>query len=251
MVSFLQVLGYIIFIGAVFTILFEVILPRLKNINHQKPAPAILVGHSNQHDRKRRSLIIENQSKLSNKAKEVVEIKQAQKLAKLEEEVKSLNLRGKGHSLHEASSSEPPRYIPPEDEATRNRRIMTEQDNEYLASLEADRKKEKEKESLEKLEKERQEHIQHIQATLPEEPAAHIEGVTTLQIRLPSGKKFRRRFLGTDKLQVVINFLTSKDIIKEKYHLVSGFPKIVLKDSNKTLTEYSLVPNASLFVEIL
>ena len=79
---------------------------------------------------------------------------------------------------------------------------------------------------------------------LPEPPAdADPNTITTLQIRCPDGSRLLRRFLrATTTVQDVVNFvkvekrISPSDVVK----LGTTFPKRVLEDPSKTLTEIGL-----------
>ena len=77
---------------------------------------------------------------------------------------------------------------------------------------------------------------------VPEEPAASSDPdtMTTLQIRLPDGSKLLRRFLRANTVQDVVNFVKREKKLGmggEAVKLATTFPKRVMDDPSKTLTE--------------
>nr|GEZ31395.1 hypothetical protein [Tanacetum cinerariifolium] len=111
---------------------------------------------------------------------------------------------------------------PPSPSLTAQRLIREQQDDEFLAALQADREKElleqtareaameqeriKEEEAQRKLEEEQvmtgsREAVAAKEASLPKEPTSDDENGMTLLVRMPDGSRRGRRFLRTDKLQ--------------------------------------------------
>ncbi|KAK6947728.1 UBX domain [Dillenia turbinata] len=109
---------------------------------------------------------------------------------------------------------------PPSPSLTAQRLIREQQDDEYLASLRADREKElkaieeAEARHLEEqaakeaafAEERRKEEVERQlaakEASLPQEPAVDDENAVTLLVRMPDGSRRGRRFLKSDRLQV-------------------------------------------------
>lgn len=85
---------------------------------------------------------------------------------------------------------------------------------------------------------------------LPPEPKSDDPNSTLLIIRLPNGNKQQRRFLRSHTLQIVMDYLETLDPdIPSKYNLVTNFPSKTLSDLTQTLEQYSLFPNAVLFLK--
>ncbi|KAF8700948.1 hypothetical protein HU200_033834 [Digitaria exilis] len=133
------------------------------------------------------------------------------------------------------------------------------QDDEYLASLQADQEKElkatqeAELRRLEEtaareaaLEKQKQEdeerrkkqleeeelesNLASKQASLPSEPPPDIEGAVTVVVRMPDGSRQGRRFLKTDKLQFLFDFLDIGRTCKPgTYRLVIVYQYFLIK----------------------
>ncbi|KAL0448130.1 UNVERIFIED_CONTAM: Plant UBX domain-containing protein 8 [Sesamum latifolium] len=112
---------------------------------------------------------------------------------------------------------------PPSPSLVAQRLIREQQDDEYLASLQADREKElkakeeaeaaerrKEDELRRKLqeEKETERQLAAKEASLPQEPTSDDENAVTLLVRMPDGSRRGRRFLKSDKLQVIFALIT-------------------------------------------
>jgi FAS-associated factor 2 len=64
-------------------------------------------------------------------------------------------------------------------------------------------------EEIKRLEKERDE----VKAKLVEEPAADAADVVSLTLRVPSGERKTRRFLATDQVGLIYDFIRSLDDI--------------------------------------
>uniref|UniRef100_A0A0E0M3L5 UBX domain-containing protein n=1 Tax=Oryza punctata TaxID=4537 RepID=A0A0E0M3L5_ORYPU len=156
---------------------------------------------------------------------------------------------------HRSSSLYPRVEHAPSPALTEQRLLREQQDDEYLASLQADQEKElkalqeAELRRLEEtaareaaLEKQKQEeeerrkkqleeeelesNLASKQASLPSEPAADEEGAVTLVVRMPDGNRQGRRFLKSDKLQFLFDFLDIGRTYKPgTYRLVRSYPR--------------------------
>lgn len=150
-----------------------------------------------------------------------------------------------------------PRPIPrpPSPSLTAQRLIREQQDDEYLASLQADREKElleqsakeaameeerrKEEEARIKLEEEQEleRQLAAKEASLPQEPTSDDENAVTLLVRMPDGSRRGRRFLRTDKLQYLFNFIDVARVVKPgTYRLVRPYPRRAFSDGESSLT---------------
>lgn len=127
-----------------------------------------------------------------------------------------------------------------EDERAARELVKMEQDAAYHESLEADRRKEEAKQQKEhaiaterkRLESERQEiemvrEINRMEAerSLPPEPEIGTTDITQIRIRKPSGEYMERRFLVTDHLHTLLNFITSKGFPTDEYKVISSWPR--------------------------
>ncbi|KAK1339998.1 hypothetical protein QTO34_018562 [Cnephaeus nilssonii] len=126
--------------------------------------------------------------------------------------------------------------IKDEDEREARENVKREQDEAYRLSLEADRAKREaheremaEQSRLEQIRKEQEEEREAIRLSLeqalPPEPKEDAEPVSKLRIRTPSGEFLERRFLASNKLQIVFDFVTSKGFPWNEFKLLSTFPR--------------------------
>ncbi|KAG2636313.1 hypothetical protein PVAP13_2NG445300 [Panicum virgatum] len=160
---------------------------------------------------------------------------------------------------HRSSTYYPPLAHSPSPALTEQRLLREQQDDEYLASLQADQEKElkalEEAElrrleetvareaALEKQKQEEQErrkkqleeeelesNLASKQASLPSEPPPDIEGAVTVVVRMPDGSRQGRRFLKTDKFQFLFDFLDIGRTFKPgTYRLVILYHCILIK----------------------
>ncbi|KAL1201636.1 Plant UBX domain-containing protein 13 [Cardamine amara subsp. amara] len=166
---------------------------------------------------------------------------------------------------------------PPSPSLTAQRLIREQQDDEYLASLEADRVKAEarqleeeaarvkalkeakrmEEEARRKVEEEQELERQLVskEASLPQEPPAGEENTITLLVRLPDGTRHGRRFLKSDKLQSLLDFVDICRVVKPNtYRLVRPYPRHAFGDgeSSSTLNEIGLTSKQeALFLELI
>ncbi|KAL6174637.1 hypothetical protein ACLB2K_051283 [Fragaria x ananassa] len=162
---------------------------------------------------------------------------------------------------------------PPSPSLTAHRMIREQQDDEYLASLQADREKElkaieeaeahreaereKEEESQRKVEEEQEleRQLAAKEVSLPQEPASDDVNAVTLLVRMPDGSRHGRRFLKTDKLQSLFNFIDIGRRVKPgAYRVVRPFPRRAFSDGESALTlnELGLTSKQeALFLELI
>ena len=167
--------------------------------------------------------------------------------------------------------------VAPSAEATEARLMRNEQDWAYEESLRLDRAKEaaaaakREEEERAAAEaavavaaeaaaaataaEERSRAIAAASDNLPEEPAAGDQGVVDVAIRLPDGRRVRRRFAKTDPLQAIFSFLVSAEHLEAgMYRLVAQFPRRAfenLAEGAPTLEAVGLTQKQeALFVEM-
>ncbi|XP_008246099.1 PREDICTED: plant UBX domain-containing protein 13-like [Prunus mume] len=93
------------------------------------------------------------------------------------------------------------------------------------------------------------------EATLPQEPASNDENAVTLMVRMPDGSRHGRRFLKTDKLQSLFNFIDIGRRVKPgSYRVVRPFPRRAFSDGESALTlnEVGLTSKQeALFLELI
>ncbi|XP_021735909.1 plant UBX domain-containing protein 8-like [Chenopodium quinoa] len=166
---------------------------------------------------------------------------------------------------------------PPSPGLVAQRAIREQQDDEYLAALEADREREmkaveeekaareaaleeqrlKEEESRRKLEEEQEleRQLAAKEASLPEEPSSNNENAVTLLIRMPDGSRRGRRFLKSDKLQSLFDFVDIGKAVKPgSYRLVRPYPRQAFSsgECNVTLNDLGLTSKQeALFLELI
>ncbi|RCV32160.1 hypothetical protein SETIT_6G235700v2 [Setaria italica] len=171
---------------------------------------------------------------------------------------------------------------PPSPALTAQRLLREQQDDEYLAALQADREKElkaveeaelrraeeaaareaalerQKKEEEEKLKKQREEEeleseLAAKQASLPKEPLQNDEGAVTVVVRMPDGSRRGRRFLKSDKLQYLFDFIDISRTFKPgTYRLVRSYPRRAFTDgeSQMSLSDLGLTSKQeALFLE--
>ncbi|GFQ06824.1 fas-associated factor 2-a [Phtheirospermum japonicum] len=162
---------------------------------------------------------------------------------------------------------------PPSPSLTAQRLIREQQDDEYLASLQADREKElKAKEEAEAAlaeERRKEDEIrrqlleeQEIgrqlaakEASLPQEPTPDDENAVTLLVRMPDGNRRGRRFRKSDMLQYLFDFIdVGRGVKPGSYRLVRPYPRRAFGDgeSTSTLNELGLTSKQeALYLELI
>ncbi|KAE9596546.1 hypothetical protein Lal_00007811 [Lupinus albus] len=162
---------------------------------------------------------------------------------------------------------------PPSPSLTAQRLIREQQDDEYLAALQADREKElkaieeaeaareeerqKEEESRRKLQEELELETQlgAKEVSLPPEPSSDDENAVNLLIRMPDGSRRGRRFLRSDKLQYLFDFIDIGRVVKPgSYRLVRPYPRRAFssEESTSILEELGITnKQEALFLELI
>ncbi|XVF10666.1 hypothetical protein REPUB_Repub07fG0202100 [Reevesia pubescens] len=173
---------------------------------------------------------------------------------------------------------------PPSPSLAAERLIREQQDDEYNAALQADREKElkaiqeaearrledeaarkaafeeeqrKEEEFRRKVEEEQEceRQLAAKEASLPQEPAADEENAVTLLVRMPDGSRRGRRFLKSDRLQSLFDFIDiGRGVKLGTYRLVRPYPRRAFSDgeSSLTLNELGLTSKQeALFLELI
>ncbi|MCL7022109.1 hypothetical protein MKW94_006334 [Papaver nudicaule] len=166
---------------------------------------------------------------------------------------------------------------PPSPTLTAQRLIREQQDDEYFASLQADRekaearlleeqaareaaleeKRKEEEEAQKKLleEEEFERKLVAKEASLPQEPATDSENAINLLIRMPDGSRHGRRFLKSDRLQSLFDFIDVGRVVKPgTYRLVRPYPRRAFSDDESavTLSDLGLTgKQEALFLELV
>ncbi|XP_028759028.1 plant UBX domain-containing protein 8 isoform X1 [Neltuma alba] len=178
------------------------------------------------------------------------------------------------HEFMQSRGSYPrPAPRPPSPSLEAQRLIREQQDDEYLASLQADREKElkaleeaeaareeekrREEESRRKLREEQELETQLAakEVSLPPEPSSDDQNAVTLLVRMPDGSRRGRRFLRSDNLQSLFDFIDVARVVKPgTYRLVRPYPRRPFSDgeSASTLSELGLTnKQEALFLELI
>eukprot|EP00026_Physarum_polycephalum_P015379 Phypoly_transcript_16044.p1 GENE.Phypoly_transcript_16044~~Phypoly_transcript_16044.p1 ORF type:complete len:220 (+),score=38.84 Phypoly_transcript_16044:182-841(+) len=199
------------------TFLVEVVKPKLDI--HARNKQFKNRDHS-EHDKKRQKLLLEKQEEFTQETREKIEQQQQIKAQ---------------HALErdEKYLTNPKKYM--------NARTIKESDAEIIQ-----RKKTEEKNR-------KKERAQQLRDNLPPEPISTPENVaqiTSIQIKLPNkGKPLYRKFVATDTIQHIVDYLDSTELIDKEYTLVIPYPKKMLQDLSMTMIEACLHPNATLIVQ--
>ncbi|THU55434.1 hypothetical protein C4D60_Mb11t06490 [Musa balbisiana] len=155
---------------------------------------------------------------------------------------------------------------PPSPTLTAQRLLREQQDDEYLAALQADREKElkaqqeaehrrleeaaareaalqkqkheEEENHRKQLEEEELERMLAAkQASLPQEPSPDDENAVTLLVRMPNGSRRGRRFLKSDKLQFLFYYIDIGKVVKPaSYRLVRPYPRRAFTEGESELS---------------
>ncbi|OIW02089.1 hypothetical protein TanjilG_14788 [Lupinus angustifolius] len=147
--------------------------------------------------------------------------------------------------------------------------LRQQQDAEYLESLFADKQKElnslkeaetrslKEEESQKKMleRKELDKMLAEKNVKLSNEPPSDDKNAITIVVRMPDGSRRERRFLKTDKLRLLFDFIDISGVVKPgTYRVVKSYPRRAYgtNDSSSTLNEVGLSSkNEALFLELI
>ncbi|OIT21827.1 PREDICTED: plant UBX domain-containing protein 8-like isoform X1 [Nicotiana attenuata] len=144
---------------------------------------------------------------------------------------------------------------PPSPSLVAQRLLREQQDDEYHAALQADREKElkakeeaeaaleekrqEEEESRRKAEeeKEMERQLAAKEASLPQEPTADNENAVNLVVRMPDGSRRGRRFLKSDRLQYLFDYIDVGRAVKPgTYRLVRPYPRRAFSDGESVLS---------------
>lgn len=130
---------------------------------------------------------------------------------------------------------------------------LLEQEEESKRKKVEDDKIKKEQQEKERNEKEKQDKKLKEEKlnSLPPEPTSDNSDSTLIIFRYPHSEQRReRRFMKTDKIQVLYNFVAAlgNDMFEEsnEFDLITPFPMKIYSDMERTLEEEKLYPNAVL-----
>ncbi|XP_071723553.1 plant UBX domain-containing protein 8 isoform X2 [Rutidosis leptorrhynchoides] len=186
------------------------------------------------------------------------------------------------HQFMQNSTYARPVPRPPSPTLEAQRMLKEQQDNEYMSALQADREREikaqeeaearqlaeeaamhaaleeerrKDEESRRKFEEEQEleRQLAAKEASLPQEPSSDDESAMTLLVKMPDGSRRGRRFLKSDKLQSLFDFIDIGRTVKPgTYRLVRPYPTRAFsdRDGGLTLNELGLTSKQeALFLE--
>ncbi|XKL63719.1 hypothetical protein PGB90_006083 [Kerria lacca] len=153
-----------------------------------------------------------------------------------------------------------------EEERAVREMIKVEQDQAYQRSLEMDRAKLEAKRKQEQLELEEQAKIEEakqkeaakkeahrrvLEAKLPPEPEDGTEKIIKFRIRVQQDQFLERKFLMTDTVQLLLDFLLVRGYDTADYKLITSFPRRDLTMTNKSSTfeELKFYPQETLILQ--
>ena len=89
------------------------------------------------------------------------------------------------------------------------------------------------------------------QLHVPEEPPAEADPATftSVQLRMPDGSKLQRRFLKTDTIGAMMNFVKKSKPGLSTVRFITTFPKKVFEDENMTLADAKFGKSEALNVD--
>lgn len=138
-------------------------------------------------------------------------------------------------------------------ELNHQRSLRAQQDSEFEESLALDRAKaESEKAEADRVQRV-EDRLEQKKASIPPEPPADTaEPISELMIRLPSGKRLQRRFLASNTLADVYNFVdveAAGEVTEDTYTLLMAFPRAVFDDKTSTLADADLRGKRALVID--
>jgi len=130
-----------------------------------------------------------------------------------------------------------------------------------ISKLQIEEQKKKQKEEEERIieenalkKKAEEEEMKNRRESLPAEPDIEDPNAYELAFRLPSGKRISRRFLKTNTIQTLYNYisvLNEKDLKDGAYEISQAIPKKSYINIRATLEEEGLTSKAALQVCLL
>lgn len=138
------------------------------------------------------------------------------------------------------------------------RLLRQQQDEEFAASLEADRRREQEAEEARAKEQREKIRLQELElrrarkkAALGMEPEKAV-GITSLVVRLPDGSRIGRRFHKDETLEKVFDWAEVNGVDIEVACLVMSFPKkrfLYPEDAGRKIGDVGMFPSCMLLLE--
>lgn len=98
----------------------------------------------------------------------------------------------------------------------------------------------------------KQQELDSRKSNLKAEPPKENPNCVEIQINCPNGKKTKRRFLNSDKVIDVMNFVSAHDlsIPKNSFYLRCNYPKTVYDKPSKTLKDVGMGKRENLFIQM-
>jgi len=256
-------IGLVFFIGSVITIVYEVIAKPYKEKKLQQKFDSLTLT-------KKKTDMDEEKEDQNKKRQDDVEILGLEKQVRYRIRKDKEKLEKKENSIVYSSDSlngyifkdEGKRIVStPTSSSSTTQEIIQEQDREYMESLFLDQRKEQSKKEIEKLEqlklKEKIEALELLRNNLVPEPTIddkdiNIADITKILIKFPDGENKTRKFLKNHKVQDIIDYVNSLDILNDKeFELIfMSYPKKILNRFSSTLEEYELHPSCSLYIQL-
>jgi len=126
-----------------------------------------------------------------------------------------------------------------------------QQQEARLAEQLAEAKRRSELEAKEQAEARAAEEAVLAAASLPPEPAPDTTAVANIRFRTPGGPPLQRRFLGSDPLSTLLQYLTSQGFRPTEHKVLTSFPRrdLTQADPAASLAQLQLCPQETLTLE--
>lgn len=146
--------------------------------------------------------------------------------------------------------------------------LRRQQDEAYEASLKADQEKErKRREEEDRKKAEEQARIEEkeraereierlldlrktLTSQIPEEPPANHPDTIKLMVKLPNGTRLERRFLKTQSIKHLYNFVFCHPEAPFKFQVTANFPKRTLPGSSPAMQPHSNAVNSDVQMDV-
>eukprot|EP01116_Phalansterium_solitarium_P013511 TRINITY_DN30895_c0_g1_i1.p1 TRINITY_DN30895_c0_g1~~TRINITY_DN30895_c0_g1_i1.p1 ORF type:complete len:375 (+),score=177.38 TRINITY_DN30895_c0_g1_i1:220-1344(+) len=155
--------------------------------------------------------------------------------------------RARDRALRDEQDAEYRRALADDQEREHNLRMAAAQEQ-----AERDRRRDEQRQAERRLE-ELGLRRQQLRARLAPEPATGTTGSTALVIRLIDGSRLQRRFMASETIQAVRDFIDACGYEgpepPERYELLSNYPRRTFSDGRQTLADAGLLPTAQLFIQ--
>uniref|UniRef100_A0A0B7B1K1 UBX domain-containing protein n=1 Tax=Arion vulgaris TaxID=1028688 RepID=A0A0B7B1K1_9EUPU len=85
--------------------------------------------------------------------------------------------------------------------------------------------------------------------TLPVEPDVDQEAVISVILRTPIGTICQRRFHDSDKIQCLLDFITTQGFSQRRYAISTSYPRMLLNNPDSLLSDYKFGKRVTLNIE--